>query len=103
MALWITGGHTVEREIDGVTLIIPVMAASDMIDYMEEAQRIPTEGREAVDAHIELCFKGCVDWNGDGVPEWSREALATAPLPALVRIIKAVVEVNTVGDEDKGN
>jgi len=104
MALWIHGGQVKPHEIDGVTLLVRVLPARKMVEFLELAETIKDDfGGDSLDTLHGLIETGLQGWAGQDAPEFSREALEPLSVGALQRIIQAIVTINTMSDTDRGN
>jgi hypothetical protein len=104
MALWISGGRVVPVDSDGVTLLVRILPAREMIDFLHEAETIQADfGGNSLDTFTSLIERGLTGWSGDHAPPFGREAIEGLSIGALQRIMEAIVKTNTLTDTDRGN
>ena len=104
MSLWIDGGQVKPREVDGVTLMVRVLPAREMVDFLREAETVaPDFSGDSLDTFIGLVERGLTGWAGENAPPFNRGALDQLSVGALQRIIETIVATNTNSDTDRGN
>ena len=102
MALWIHGGQVETVESGGVTLMVRVMSARDMIDYLKRASMDPTKNG-GLEAYQQLVLDGIQGWAGADAPEFGQKAVDDLSFGALQKIVKTVIEVNSMMPDERGN
>lgn len=102
MGLWINGGQIATVEDEGVTLLVKVMTARQFTAFLNRANIDPTD-EDGIGVFEELVLDGLAGWSGENAPEFNAESVGSLSLSALTRIIKAIIRVNSVSEDERGN
>jgi len=104
MALWIDGGQVKTYDSEGVTLLVRILPAREMVEFLQRAETIaPDFGGDSLETFLSLIESGLVGWSGDGAPHFNRAALEKLSVGALQRVMTAIVSTNTLSGDDQGN